>query len=196
MLFSKFFFRKRSNEQRKRGRRSRQKPFSAAMSRYSSRRRSGGGIDFSSLASKFLALFLLLLALGIFYGSSSVRADGTIELRFAQTHVLDGNGEKTWTSGVENAPLTMHLVGNKKTLALVHLSGSSSADEKPTSGTVTLQDGTVLTLQSSSTLPETFDTNGDVRYAYERGRAMWVDVPREKVQVGMSAAVKLSLIHI
>ena len=136
----------------------------------------------------FSLIFLGLLA----FSSGTTGTSTGVELRFAQTHVLAGNGEKTWTSGVENAPLTMHLVGNKKTLALVHLSGSSSANEKPTSGTVTLQDGSVLTLQSSSTLPETFDTNGDVRYAYERGRAMWVDVPREKVQVGMSAAVKIT----
>ena len=126
---------------------------------------------------------------GYFRGA---RADGTIELRFAQTHVLDGNGEKTWTSRIEDGPLTMHLVANKKTLALVHLSGSASADEKPTSGIVTLEDGTVLTLQSSSTLPETFDTSGDATYAYEGGKAMWTDIPRENVQTGMSVIVKIT----
>ena len=119
-------------------------------------------------------------------------SQGTVELRLAQTHVLE-NGEKTWTSGVPSAPLTMTLVGEKKAIALVTVSNGPSSTMLA-SGTLTVDNDALpaavaVTLRSASTLPPTFNTPSDRSTRTYATDILWCYVDAQYIKQGLSIKV-------
>lgn len=132
-------------------------------------------------------LWCLLLCASLCVSSLASATAQTIKLEFAQTHVIDGQNGKTWTSGVQDAPLNLHLVGNKKTLAIVSVESPAAT---PNAGTLTFGSGTILTLQQDGTFPETFQ---DATNKYS-ANAMWADIPEAEVVPGMSVTVAVTTV--
>jgi hypothetical protein len=119
-------------------------------------------------------------------------SQGTVELRLAQTHVLE-NGEKTWTSGVPVAPITMTLVGEKKVIALVTVSDGPSSTTLE-SGTLTVNNDELptaiaVTLRSASTLPPTFNTPSDRSTRTYGTDILWCYVDAQYIKQGLSMKV-------
>jgi len=109
-----------------------------------------------------------------------------IELEFAQSHVIGSSG-KSWSSQVDGAPIDLHLVGLKRTLAIVTLSGTTSA---PSAGTYTTASGT-FSLQPSSTFPDTYTGTAPATSKYS-SVAMWADITPTDVVVGMYIRVDIT----
>ena len=110
----------------------------------------------------------LLLLLG---GADAAAADG-VTLQLAQSHVIPcdndtGNCARTWTGAglkEEYATLNLHLVGLRKTLAIVDFNGADVEGKKPKI-TVANDDVTVpveIPLAPPALLPETYGDVNDV----------------------------------